>query len=433
LYDLTKGANNRAQPNQNDWNTAAAVDSAPRAKAVLPLCRSSQNPKGRIAVPTAELVTAARNLRGLIEEEAGQTEATSNMTKPVVDALVESGLFGLLMPKGLGGHEADVETILAVCEEIAYADGSTGWAFAQNTTCMAYLAYIDPEVAKPYSKMRAGAGMFAPNGVAHKEGDQFKISGAYSFASGSGHADFIGGAGMEMHDGEMPPFVDDLPLLRAFLIPRANVELNGNWDVMGLKGTGSVDYVVPEQMVDEGSTFLVFTTTPQTGGAIYGLGPVPLGTISSVAWAIGVAERALAEIVEIVTTGARARMGQAPLREHQTFQRDLSIHSMAIKSARLLAQDSYGGMVEAIERGDSTPELKARLRDTKAAASYAVRVCKEAVTFAYDASGSHGLRNPSRLQRCFRDMYVGASHLVFDERNYVESVKERLGIEPLPF
>ena len=43
------------------------------------------------------------------------------------------------------------------------------------------------------------------------------------------------------------------------------------------------------------------------------------------------------------------------------------------------------------------------------------------------------LRNPSRLQRCFRDLYVGASHLVFDERNYVEMVKPRLGLEPLPF
>ncbi len=57
----------------------------------------------------------------------------------------------------------------------------------------------------------------------------------------------------------------------------------------------------------------------------------------------------------------------------------------------------------------------------------------EAVTFAYEASGSHGLRNPSRLQRCFRDLYVGTSHLVFDEGNYVEMVKPRLGLEPLPF
>ena len=384
-------------------------------------------------MPTSELLTAAKNLRGLIEAEAGEVEESSTMTQPLVDALVESGLFRLIMPKGLGGHEADVATVLEVCEEIAYADGSVGWSFAQNTTCMGYLAYLDPEVAKTYADARAGAGMFAPTGVANKHGNQFEVSGEYTFASGSGHADFMGGACMEMHDGEMPPFVDDLPLLRAFIIPTANVEFKDNWDVMGLKGTGSVDYSVPVQMVDEGSTFLVFETKPKTGGAIYGLGPVPLGTISSVAWAIGVAERALAEIVELVTTGGRARMGQEPLREHQTFQRELAVHTMALRSVRLLAKEAYTTMVDAIERGESKPELAAKLRDTKAAASYAVRISKAATTFAYEASGSHGLRNPSRLQRCFRDMYVGASHLVFDDRNYIESVKVRLGIEPLPF
>jgi alkylation response protein AidB-like acyl-CoA dehydrogenase len=298
---------------------------------------------------------------------------------------------------------------------------------------MGYLAYLDPEYARPFAKMTAGAGMFAPNGVAHKEGDSFRVSGNYQFGSGCGHSGFMGGAGMEMHDGEMPPFVDGLPMLRAFILPMDRVNIKGNWDVMGLSGTGSFDYEIPEQLVDAGATFLVFATEGRTGGALYGIGPVPLGTISSVAWAIGVAERALAEIVEIVTTQARVRMGSAPLKEQQIFQRDLGIHTMAIKSARLLAHESYGSTIDAIGRGGSRPDIMTRVRETRAAASYAVKVCKEAVTFAYEASGSHGLRNPSRLQRCFRDMYVGASHLVFDERNYVETVKPRLGIEPLPF
>jgi alkylation response protein AidB-like acyl-CoA dehydrogenase len=179
-------------------------------------------------------------------------------------------------------------------------------------------------------------------------------------------------------------------------------------------------------------TFSIFETESKSGGALYGLGPVPLGTISSVAWALGVAERALAEIVEIVK-GGRMRMGSAPLREHLTFQRSFGVHSLALKAARLLAHEAYGSTVAAIERGESKPARMERIRETRAAASYVIEVAKAAVTFAYEASGSHGLRNPSLLQRCFRDLYVGASHLVFDERNYAETVKTRLGLEPLPF
>ncbi|MHC4225252.1 MAG: hypothetical protein ACYSUN_14780 [Planctomycetota bacterium] len=43
------------------------------------------------------------------------------------------------------------------------------------------------------------------------------------------------------------------------------------------------------------------------------------------------------------------------------------------------------------------------------------------------------MRNPSRLQRCFRDIYVGTAHQVFDERNYNEVAKSSLGLEPAPF
>jgi alkylation response protein AidB-like acyl-CoA dehydrogenase len=380
----------------------------------------------------ADLLSVARGLRELIESEADAVNEKLSMTEPVVDALVESGLFRLLVPKALGGFEADPSTILDVCEELSYADGSVGWAFAQNTTVMAYSAYLDPEQALPLARSRAGAGQFAPLGSVDKEGDGFRVSGSFQFGSGCGHADYMGGSGLEMHDGEPPPFVDGRPLIRAFIVPSDRVAFKGNWNVMGLCGTGSFDYEVPEQTVDAGMTFSLFETQPKSGGALYGLSPVPLGTISSVAWALGVAERALAEVVEIVK-GGRMRMGSPPLREHQTFQRGFGVHSMALKAARLLTHETYGSTLDAIERGESKDAYRERIRETRAAGSYAVEVAKAATTFAYEASGSHGLRNPSLLQRCFRDIYVGASHLVFDERNYVETVKARLGLEPLPF
>ncbi len=377
-------------------------------------------------------LTAARELRGLIESEADRVEQSQNMTPPIVDALYESGLFRLLVPRELGGFEADSGTILEVCEEIAFADGSVGWSFAQNTTVMAYSAYLAPDRAEPLARARAAAGMFAPLGVAHKEAGGFRVSGSYPFGSGCGHSEFMGGTAMEMHDGQPPAFENGLPLLRAFIVPIERVLIKGNWDVMGLRGTGSFDFEVPEQFVEQGLTFSLFETRPTSGGALYELGPVPLGTISTCAWALGVARRALYEIVEIVNAG-RARMGALPLREQQTFQRDLGLHTMALRSARLLAREAYSSAVDAVTRSESKERRMERIRETRAAASYVTHVAKAATVFAYEASGSEGLRNPSRLQRCFRDMFVGASHLVFDERNYVEIAKPRLGLDPLPF
>ena len=82
-------------------------------------------------------LTGARALRLLIESEAELVEQNATMTPAVVDALVGTGLFRLLVPGEFDGFEASPSTIIDVCEELSYADGAVGWAFAQNTAVMA--------------------------------------------------------------------------------------------------------------------------------------------------------------------------------------------------------------------------------------------------------------------------------------------------------
>lgn len=146
-----------------------------------------------------------------------------------------------------------------------------------------YSAYLDPEFGEPLAQSKAAAGMFAPLGTAHIENDGYRVSGSYKFGSGCGHAEYMGGAAMVMKDGEMAPFENGLPQMRGYIVPIDSVILKGNWHVMGLRGTGSYDFEIPEQWVEAGKTFSIFGHETITGGPIYGLGPIVLGTISSVA------------------------------------------------------------------------------------------------------------------------------------------------------
>jgi len=387
-------------------------------------------------MPDSALIQAALDLRELIESEADAIEANCTMSKPVVDAIEMTGLFRLSTPKEIGGLEADVETIQAVCEAMAFADGSTGWAFTQNTITGAYLSYIDPEYAKTFAAMRTGAGHFAPLGVAHEERGGFRVSGNWQFASGSGHAEFIGGGAVVMRDGAPVPIGEDgrLPLI-GFFVPAENVKLMGNWDTMGLRGTGSFDYEVPEQFVETGATWYIDMgyAPHQSGGAAFALGPQAYGSIGSSAWAIGVAARALHEIAEIAKAG-RTRLGSLPLREQTEFQRDFGFHQTALESARIQLRTVYHRAIDLIEADASDAECSEAVRQSKAHANYIVKqIAKSAIVFAWEASGSAGMRNPSRLQRCFRDICVGAGHQVYDDRNYREAAKPMLGLEAAPF
>jgi alkylation response protein AidB-like acyl-CoA dehydrogenase len=68
----------------------------------------------------------AQRLADLIGEEAARSEADATLSPRVVEAFHETGLFGLMVPKELGGEEADLPTVLSVYEEVCRADGSAG-------------------------------------------------------------------------------------------------------------------------------------------------------------------------------------------------------------------------------------------------------------------------------------------------------------------
>src|SRR5690606_39054204 len=90
------------------------------------------------------------------------------------------------------------------------------------------------------------AGMANPVGTARAVPGGYRIGGQYRFGSGTPHADWIAaGAFIEGGDGAQ---------ICGF-VPASSVEFQGNWDVLGLCGTGSVDYRVPEQFVPAAFTF----------------------------------------------------------------------------------------------------------------------------------------------------------------------------------
>jgi alkylation response protein AidB-like acyl-CoA dehydrogenase len=379
---------------------------------------------------THAAVQAIEALQPLIEAEAAATEAGSTLSAPLVDAFADKGLFHLMVPASLGGAEADTDTILDVLAGASFADGSVGWSLMADINSTAYVAYIDPAAAQQIVADSRGcaAGMFGPmGGLAHKLEDGYQVSGNYQFGSGCGHASFIGCGTLEMHNGEMAPAYDSgMPVARCFFLPSDQVEIKGNWDVVGLRGTGSFDYEVPEQQVAESWSFELFDAKVQSGGALSALGPVVQAALCHAGWGLGMGRKALAEIKAVVNAG-RARMGSNPLGEQQVFQREFSRLSLALDAADLLTRDIFR---TAMAEADSTKSLsEATAIRCRSAASFITQAAEQCMTFAYQQAGSGVMRNPSALQKAQRDMMVGARHLFVDERNYEDLARLLLAQE----
>ena len=228
-----------------------------------------------LTTDTSNLLDRARALTPLIEAEAERSEVLGTMAPAIIDAVADSGLFGILVPAELGGLEADLVTSLAVFEELAYADGSTGWSTMANatTSCFAAIYTGDEAVATMFGAgSSVHAGMLGPMGEATPVDGGFLVSGRYQFGSGSGHADWIGAGVMETVDGEPAVSELGLPAMRVMFLRREQAEFLGNWDVMGLAGTGSYDYVVDQVEVPEAFSFLLLEASPRRGGPIFNVG-----------------------------------------------------------------------------------------------------------------------------------------------------------------
>ena len=377
----------------------------------------------------SDALRLAKSLRPILEAQADATDGELTLTKPCIEALTRTNLFHVMVPKELGGYEADSDTIIDVFEELAHQDGSIGWTHMANASATAFCAFLDPQAAREMVGGQPGsvfAGQFAPRGSARRTPGGFRVGGSYSFGSGSAHASHLGGGGFVLGDNNAPEMLPiGLPAYLCWFARKDSIEMQGGWDVMGLRGTGSFDYTIPEQVIESGRTFFLFDPQVRTGGALFRMGATALAGLGHAGWGLGVAKRALDEI-EKLASGGRARMVGGAIRDQAVFQRGLGEKALALRSVRLLVHDVFGGVVDRLAKGE--PMSKAMNDDVMGSVAYMTQVAQDVALFAYQWAGSHGLRNPSLVQRCFRDLFTGGQHIYVDRKSYEEMAKGRLGI-----
>src|SRR6266436_5565009 len=97
---------------------------------------------------------------------AEEIERRRELPEPIVEALIERGLFRLLLPRTLGGAELRPAVYFEVIEEVAKHDASTAWCLGQACGCTMTAAYLDPEVAREIFGGKRGILAWGPPGPA---------------------------------------------------------------------------------------------------------------------------------------------------------------------------------------------------------------------------------------------------------------------------
>jgi alkylation response protein AidB-like acyl-CoA dehydrogenase len=373
-----------------------------------------------------QLIARATSISRVLEADADEAEQRLNLTDRVVDAIRDAGIYGLLVPSCLGGKEADLVTALRVIIEFARADGSAGWCFmAQMCWNSAAGAYMGDDAVRDIfgdgpDVVIAGQGM--PNGTAEIVPGGYRVNGRWSYGSGIKHASLIQFGCVLTKDGVPLRKPHGAPELHLCATHPENVAIHENWNVLGLRGTGSHDYVVEDLFVPEAYSYRNDAVTPLRGGPVYTLGLKNTTALAHTGFALGVARRALDELVEIVQQRRPSAFGV--LGDSASFQQEFALAEMRLRAATALAVDAWGEVQATLDRGES-----AGLKDiavVRALTRHAHEVAADVIAFAYKMAGGASLRG-GPLQRCFRDIHAGTQHVLVSHQIAQAAGKVLLG------
>jgi alkylation response protein AidB-like acyl-CoA dehydrogenase len=380
---------------------------------------------------SSQILGRARGMRDLVCAQAAESERLRTLSPAIVDEMWASGLMASFNPVAAGGEEPTFAEMIETWIEMAWQDGSFGWiGIANLPSSFAAAAYLPDEgfaeVFTAHDNRVTMGGQFFPNGQGEAVDGGYRVTGAWSFGSGTGHSEYIAAGFMPMDDGEVRWLAEGLPDMQVAIVPRDDITFTDGWHVQGLKGTGSYDYNTADVFVPQYRTFPLFTRQPHRGTSpATRMGLMPVTAAGHASWALGVAKSMLDDVEELAASKFRMS-DMASLASRPTFQKGLAHHVAAWRAARLLVLDAFTGAEAAVAAGnDLTPVLRA---DMRVAAVYATDVARACGEWAHLAAGTSSIREGCRLERAFRDLYTGTQHAFISEKVAIDVAQIWLGL-----
>jgi 3-hydroxy-9,10-secoandrosta-1,3,5(10)-triene-9,17-dione monooxygenase len=140
--------------------------------------------------PDDALRAAARGLLPLLQENAGHGDDQRRTADGTIDALTAHGMFRLFSPRRFGGFEVTPRTFIEITEILGTADASAAWVVGAAATCAWFIAHgsaeLQEEIFGTTPDLRA-AGGGAGSGTAVPDGDGYRVTGKWAWASGAAH------------------------------------------------------------------------------------------------------------------------------------------------------------------------------------------------------------------------------------------------------
>lgn len=338
--------------------------------------------------------------------ESGQVSAQT------IDDFAKAGFFKVLQPARYGGHELPLQAYLDISRTLAEGCMSSAWVYAVIAVHNWQLALFDDRAAQdvwgtdPAARISSS---YMPVGKVKPVDGGYRLSGRWAFSSGSAHCSWV------ILGAQVPPAQDGAAgEPRNFLVPRSDYHVVENWDVMGLRGTGSNDILVEDAFVPEHRTIRELDMFElRCAGHDHNRGPlynIPFAqifnrTVSTTS--LGALKRALTAFVD-VTRLKRATYTGERLARDTTIQYVVADVERTLDEQMLILNRDAQALMQHARENTWTLEGRAALGFATTAT---LSRCVGAIDKLMEFSGAKALYRGNVIQQAFLDIHCARAHV----------------------
>ena len=344
--------------------------------------------------------------------------AQGYVPRDFIEKFFPLGMYRAATPMKFGGEVIPPHEFLRRIERIGRVDGSTAWvvAFASSNTYLGALPLdTQAEIYRNGPDVVATGGLF-PMQRAERTDAGFRVSGRWKFASGCMAADFISVGLLDESAGGKP---------RAAVLPADKVTIVQDWDVSGMRATGSFDTVVEDVEIPLSWTFV-------RGGEsvidepLFHYPVIGYQAQCHAAIGLGVARGALDYAQQ--HGSYRGITGSPPVGQRAYYRTEFARAFVALQSARAYFLDVAEEVWETVSAGDEvSAEQKARIRLS------AVNIADTSSQVVHDISKISGatiINDTHPLNRIRLDAQVPQLHASLSQHMYDDAGAVLLGLQP---
>jgi len=358
---------------------------------------------------------AAHGMLPVLRARQEACEALGRLPEETNDEFIAAGFYRILQPRRFGGCELDMPTFFATMSTVARGCPSSGWVLALTAGHALLLGGLLPEQGQAElfgdGDFRAPASLNGVGTATPVDGG-YRLSGTWSYVSGISIATHF--IGLSTVPGQEQRVL--------VTVPSSAVRVENDWDVLGMRGTGSNRVIVDDCFVPAhhvcAAAFDHACTRAAPGQTVHQNPMYRAARIGSLLWgemaavAVGIAQGALDEYAHELRSKKLAYPPFSPRSEVPEYQRQFgeawALVGMAEATLERVGRDYMAFAEREVNTGE--PFSDQLDRQLQLLEQYVTKTAADALDIMFRTAGTSATRSGARLQRYYRDMAMVRTH-----------------------